>query len=289
MRLNKKQILFIIILVVFVLFFVFGKNQLKTIGVSINILFLENGWRPLTIFTAEPTKEEFFIESPSGRDLTIHIYSPKKGGDSAMVIYTPFINKGLDDPRLINLADTFARAGFVVAVPWRYEEQKIISTKDIDDVVATSLFVKEKFNTEKVGLFGISYGNGPTIIASTHPQIKDFISFIISFSGYYNIESALNFIITKEADPYSKEILAKTLEYYKTDQKTFLKETEFKELKNQLSPSSFKNEISADMFIAHSANDKYIPYTESLQMKDELSKYMPITFAFSSFFEHGAY
>ena len=118
--------------------------RLKTIATTINLLIPKGDWRPLEIFSRKPIKEELVIESLSGRKLTIQIWRPEKPAKKsspALIIYMPIIDGASDDPRLMNLANTFARAGFVVASPWRSEDPFIMNLKDIDDVVSTVLFL----------------------------------------------------------------------------------------------------------------------------------------------------
>ncbi len=296
--LNKKTSFILAIVVMTVAFSFYFWPQislgLKTVGVTINLLIPKGNWRPLELFTKKPIREEFFIESSSGRKLTLNIYQPKKSQElkTAIIIYTPFIGAGLDDFRLVNLANTFARAGFIVAVPWRSEDHLIISTKDAEDVISVALFLKNKseLKTNKIGLWGISYGNGPMIVASVDSRIKDFISFIVSFAGYYDFQSALEFVVSGDSDPYAKEILNKTLKYYNTDEETFLRGTEFEKLKKGLSPSSLIDQLTADFFITHSIDDRYIPYTESIKLADALRlRSGQVTFALTTVFEHGAY
>ncbi len=296
-----------VIATVFVFYFLTQISVgLKTIGVTVNLLIPKGDWRPLEIFTKKPIQEEHLIESLSNRMLTIHLYRPKslsQKPQTVMVINSPFIEKGLDDPRLVNLAQTFARAGFVVAVPLADKNRLVISKKDIEDVVATVLFLKEKpeFNAATFGLFGISYGNGPVIAAAADERIRELVRFIISFGGYYDLQNTLEFIQTGryaykdiqgvlEPDPYTRKVLDATLDYYQTDEETFRHGSQFAELKRELSPSVLIDQLTADFFITHSTDDPYIPYTESIQLADALlDRGIPVTFSLTGIFEHGTY
>lgn len=279
--------------------------RLKTIGVSFNLLIPVGKWRPLELLTQSPIREEHRIESTSGRALTVHVYRPKaqpKKPRTAMIIYTPFIGGGLDDPRLVNLASTFTRAGFIIAVPWRDQDRLVISAKDIDDVVSTALFIttQQELNVDALGFFGISYGAGPVIAAATDQQLRDSTRFIISFGGYYDFQHVLDFILTGrysyqdiektiEPHPYGREILDATLSYYNVEAETFRAGTEFETLRQILSPSNVVQRINTEVFIAHSTDDRYIPYTESMRLAETLGERVPVTFALTTIFEHGTY
>ena len=272
---------------------------------ALNLLIPRGDWRPLEIFTRKPIREEQVIRSLSGRQLRIQVWRPKipaKKSISAMIIYIPFIDGGPDDPRIMNLANTFARAGFVVAVPWRSEDPFIMNLKDIDDVVSSVLFLKDsaRLKVDYYGLFGISSGNGPVIAAAADPRIKDSVGFIISFAGYYDLQNVLRFVMTGQysyrditgtIEPhfYTRELLAKTIDYYNTDEELFLTGPEFEKLRQGLSPFRFVDALKADFFIIHSTDDTMIPYTESMRLADALKERAPVHFTLNAVFEHGTY
>ena len=279
--------------------------RLKTMATALNLLIPRGDWRPLEIFTRTPTREEQVIRSLSGRQLRIRVWRPKKPAkksSSALIIYAPFIEGSLDDPRLINLADTFARAGFVVAAPWRGEDPFIVNLKDTEDVVSTVFFLRDNTQLEigYYGLFGISAYNGPVIAAAADPKIKDSIGFIISFAGYYDIQNVLRFVLTGqyshrdimgtiEPHSFSQKILAKQLDYYNTDSESFLTGQEFEKLRRGLSPSSFVDQLKAEFFIIHSTDDAMIPYTESMRLAEALEQRVPVHLILTAVFEHGTY
>lgn len=268
--------------------------QLKAFHVTTNLLVPDGGWRPLEVLTKKPTQEERAIKSLSGRGLNVRLYLPASAAEepiSVMVIYTPFIGGGPDDSRLTNLAETFARAGFVVAVPWREEERLVASPQDIEDIISTVLFLKEKpdLRIKKLGLLGISYGSGPVIVAAADDKLRESIDFVVSFSGYYDLESALQFIIDGKSSPYAREILDTTLKYHNTDEETFAAGEEFAELRKMLSPSSVVDNLAAEFFIVHSLDDPYIPYSESERLSRALKDRVPTTLTLLGFLEHGTY
>lgn len=279
--------------------------RLKTVGVSLNLLIPQGAWRPLELLTRAPILEEHQFQSQAGRTITTHVYVPKsrpRAPKTAMVIYVPLAGGGLNDPRLVNLAKTFANIGFVTAVPWRQEDQLIIGLKDVDDVVSTALFLinQQELNIDRLGLFGISYGAGPVIAAATDQRLRDKLHFIVSFNGYYDLLHMLDFILTGrysykniegvlEPDPYTREILNAALAYYNTDEETLRAGAEFETLRKVISPSHTVHQIETDFFIAHSTDDRVIPYTESMRLRDALISRVPVTFNLTTVFEHGTY
>lgn len=276
---------------------------LKTVAVAVNVLVPQGDWRPLQWLTKTPLQEKQEIQSVDGRTLTLYIYRPAaKKPRSALVIYTPLIGPGPQDPRLINLADTFVRSGFVAVIPWRLEDQQIITPKDVGDVVSTALFLKNhpELKIENLGLMGLSYGNGPVIAGAVDPRIKDKVSFVVSFGGYYDLLNAARFVATGdfsygiieghlEPDGYARDILKKTLAYHGLAEENFLENAEFAELRRILSPSNYIERSATEFFILHSIDDHYIPYTESMRLRDALNGRVPTHFALTTIFKHGDY
>lgn len=274
----------------------------KSLAVVINLLIPTGSWRPLELFTRDPIKETHIL-SVIDDNLIIPSYIPRKPADTAMIIYTPFIGGGAEDLRLLNLANTFTRAGFLTVTPFRENKELIVSASDKEDVIAAAKFILNKYpEIKNLGIFGISYGNGPAITASADPRIKESVKFIISFSGFYDFDSTINFIKTGKYSykdisgqinphPYALEILGNSAKKYNLNLNEFLDSAALKNIGREISPSLAAGQLMADFFILHSTDDAYIPYTESMRLHDELrDRPNAITeFALTTVFEHGVY
>ncbi len=284
-----------------------GRAAVMTPVVFLNVMVQTGEWRPLNLVTRRPTVEEHAIESPSGRKLTLRIWIPRpllglKPGTRtpAALIYTPFIGGGLEDPRLVNLADAFSRAGIASLTLWDDDDSLVASERDIQDVVAAFQFLAAHpaVRREALGLVGISYGNGPVILAAADPAIREDVRFIVSHAGYYNLENVLRFIMTGEyeygeirgkAEPnrYGHEILSRTLERLGVDDAAAKAFTEspkdfeknlralpkLRELAQHLSPARVIGELRADrIYLIHATDDTFIPYTESMRLRDAFTR-----------------
>jgi dipeptidyl aminopeptidase/acylaminoacyl peptidase len=208
-----------------------------------------------------------------------------------MIIYTPFIGGGLEDERLVNLAETWARAGFVVAVPWRESDTLIVSTKDIEDLVVTIEYVAENFNVKQVGLFGISYGAGPTFAAAADSRVRDVVPFVISLNGYGDLNEVIRFISTGE---YSYGEIAGTLTPHSYPgeilEATLQAGIRLNRLGDALSPIEQLEQVDADIYIVHSTADIFIPYTESMRLHDAARREgLKSKLLLTEFVEHGTY
>ncbi|MCH8986739.1 hypothetical protein IIA94_01050 [Patescibacteria group bacterium] len=313
------MVLFFIVILFFVILVVPKIPQVatafKTAALWINIAIPEGGWRPLDLFTPAPILEKHSIESESLRTLMMHLYLPATMDTSgAIIIYTPFVGGGIEDPRLVNVAKSFARAGFAVLLSSRTGDKLIMSAKDIEDVVSLFLFLEKhpRINQNRIGLLGISYGAGPVIIAAADARIQDRVRFVVSMSGYYDFENSLRFIVTgqysykniqRQSEPsaFTQEIVRNSFERHGINKELFesfvAQPNRFEELFQnspkiqefglRLSPSEVIDDIKTRFLIIHSTEDLLIPHTESIRLADALKGRVPVYFTLLSMLEHG--
>lgn len=149
--------------------------------------------------TRDPLIEEVEFQ---GRERIIEadLYRPAdEEKHSAVLLNHGVVDTGKKDFRLVSLAKTLARAGFVVLVPAfeRMKEFKV-GPKDIEEIVESFQYLLTLPCTlpQKAGMIGFSYGAGPTLLAATRPEIKSKVKFLVSFGGYYDLKNVIKFITT---------------------------------------------------------------------------------------------
>jgi len=268
-------------------------------AVAINLLVPEGEGRPLLWITGEPKVTEVTVNEYGTGDLKAKLWQPKQRAEVAMVIYTPFVGGGVNDARLINLAETWARAGYVVAVPWRENKDLVVSSEDIEDVAKTVELLQTKVSA--VGLFGISYGSGPTIAVAAKDDGNN-IPFVVSLNGFYDLNNFVRFITTgqysygdivgqREPHLYTSEILDNTLAAAgSNDLASFMASKSYAEMHRSLSPALWADNLTAEVFIIHSTDDSFIPFTESVRLHDHLRVSGQTTrLVLTDVIEHGTY
>jgi dienelactone hydrolase len=129
------------------------------------------------------------------------------------------VDTGKNDPRLRRFAEILCRSGFVILVPdFKGMRSFHIAPSDVAEVqVAFESFISMKKYTlpESCGLFGFSYGSGPTMIAASRPAIRQKVRFIVSFGGYYDLRNVLSYIATGIFEFGGKRHFRKPQEYGK--------------------------------------------------------------------------
>jgi len=281
--------------------------------------------------------KKIIVEHPQieieGEKLETNLYRPGGGKKRTALVCVHGVNElGKDDPRLENLAKTFARAGFVVLVPGLPDMSPgKLNPKVISEIEASIRYISGRADIVrqvKLGIFGFSVGSGPTIIAASRLQNQIPVSFLISFGGYYDIAEVIRYSTTGhfsyqrkdffiEPDPESRwffvryyadflknqndaDILRQITQIKISDPGSDVSglsdrlspegksifnlltnadpqrvgelienlPAELQSFVRGLNPKEQVEQLSANLFIIHSANDNVIPYTQSLELRN---------------------
>jgi pimeloyl-ACP methyl ester carboxylesterase len=119
--------------------------------------------------------------------------------EAALVLVPGVVPEGKDDPRLVALAQTLARARFAVLVPdiVSLRAQKV-SPDDVRAIAATITWLAScgKPQAPSVGVMAISYAAGPAILAALGPQAAPRVRFLVAIGGYYDLTAVVTFFTT---------------------------------------------------------------------------------------------
>lgn len=179
--------------------------------------FESRGW--LDRWTEPPRTTGVAFQGPSGL-VQADLYEPPSGAAKAGILLNHgVVDTGKDDPRLKRFAEILCRAGFLVFVPeFRGMRSFRVSSDDVGEIQAAYeafLSRAEKRGPLPCGLFGFSYGAGPTLIAASRPGIRAKVKFLVSFGGYYDVKNVLSFMATGRFEYDGKKYFRKPHEYGK--------------------------------------------------------------------------
>jgi len=189
----------------------------STLFLSELLNFESKGW--LGKWTPPPIIKEVSYNGPKG-PVTADLYLPEAGRQyPGILLNHGVVDTGKNDPRLRRFAEILCRSGFVVFVPDFKEMRSFrVAPSDIDEVqVAFENLVslRNYILPGSCGLFGFSYGSGPTMIAASRPIIREKVRFIVSFGGYYNLRNVLSCIATGNFEFEGRRYFRKPQEYGK--------------------------------------------------------------------------
>ena len=133
-------------------------------------------------------------------DIPARLYRPA-GTIRRAAILTPGVHAmGIDEPRLRGLAGDLAASGVAVltiALPDLVRYRFTIESVDQIEDAASWLAAQPALAPDgKVGLMGISFAGGLSVVASGRPAVRDKIAFVFSFGGHGDLPRVLRYLCT---------------------------------------------------------------------------------------------
>lgn len=257
--------------------------------------------KPLHLLTNQPKHEQVKF----GDGIVADLFLPGRVEENPAIILAMGVRTNeKDKPTLLGFANTLTRLGYVVIWP-RLEDldKEIVKYEKPQTFVESFRYLEKRPEVDKnrISFVGFSVGSSITMVATEDQSINDQVQSLIFFGGYYNIYDYLKALATKsmvvdgqniswnpseDGVNHAKGILEK--EGLKLEQ--FEKVEEIPEpQKNALlrfSPDQRIENYKAPIFILHEKADNYVPFVESIKLKQALDGKVPVAFHLANLFEH---
>ena len=135
-------------------------------------------------------------------DVPAQFYQPE-GTYTRSVLLIPGIHSmGIDEPRLVGLARDLAGSGLMVmtmALPDLQRYQITLEATDaIEDAVAWMAKRRDLAPDGKVGIVGVSFAGGLSIVAAGREAIRDKVSYVVAFGGHGDLPRVMRYLATGE-------------------------------------------------------------------------------------------
>ena len=116
-----------------------------------------------------------------------------------VVVLIPGVHRdGIDESRLVGLAEDLAATGYGVLTIAAPDLQKFKITPQVTDVIEDAVrwtSEQPQFQTKgKIGLIGISFSGGLSIVAAGRESIRDRVAFVMSFGGHGDLARAMHYL-----------------------------------------------------------------------------------------------
>jgi hypothetical protein len=154
-------------------------------------------WRA-SAFSREP-----LIRVPT-RDGSVpaRFYRPA-GGLARTVLLVPGVHRdGIDEARLVGLAEDLAATGFGVLTIAAPDLQRYKVTPQVTDVIEDAVkwaSAQTQYAPDgKVGLVGISFSGGLSVVAAGRNTIRDRVAFVMSFGGHGDLARVMHYLCSGE-------------------------------------------------------------------------------------------
>ena len=141
------------------------------------------------------------IRSVSSGRILGDLYWPGDEAQAALVLVLGAVEDGKNDPRLIAVANSFARARFTVLVP----EISGLNTQHLSAehaqpiaqaIQALAACTASTNESGSIGVAAISYAGGPALLAALDPATGAHIRFALIIGGYFDTEAMITFATT---------------------------------------------------------------------------------------------
>lgn len=155
------------------------------------------GWRTYP-FTREP---DTWVPTRAGH-IPARVYQPT-GRARRTVLLMPGVHRdGINESRLVGLADDLAETGYRVVTVAAPDLQKFKVTPAVTDVIEDAIgwtSEQPQFRTDgKIGVLGISFTGGLAIVAAGRASVRDRVAFVMSFGGHGDLSRAMHYLTSGE-------------------------------------------------------------------------------------------
>ncbi len=138
------------------------------------------------------------IATPAG-PIRARLYIPKGMANApGMVIVHGVHHLGIDEPRLVAFARAMSASGIRILTP------ELLSLADYHvesgaiALIGYSARSLSESLGQKVGVLGISFGGGLSLLAASDPRFEPYIRFVVSVGAHDDLERVSQFFITNQ-------------------------------------------------------------------------------------------
>jgi pimeloyl-ACP methyl ester carboxylesterase len=137
--------------------------------------------------------------------LRAKLYTPTTHTEEALLL-TPGVNAlGIDEPRLVGFARNLAATGFIVLTPElpdlsRYQ----ITPRSTDMIEDAAVWFSNRTDLtrgHRIGLAGISFAGGLSVVASGRSSLHGRLRFVFSFGGHANFQRVVRYLCSGVEPP----------------------------------------------------------------------------------------
>lgn len=140
--------------------------------------------------------EPITLSAPQG-PIRAKLYTPVSVQHPPAIVVVPGLHRlGIEEPRLTSFAQSMAETGVEVLTPqvdaladYRVEPQSI-------DVIGRSAQeLAQRAGAKQVGVLGLSFAGGLSLMAASDPKYADQISFVVAVGGQDDVERVEHYLV----------------------------------------------------------------------------------------------
>ena len=169
----------------------------------------------LANLTSHPVKEVLTeVPTPSG-PIRARLYIPGDGRDAPGIVLVHGVHHlGIEDPRLVAFARALSSSGLRVLTPelssladYRVDQSSI-------ELIGYSACMLSASVGQKVGVLGLSFSGGLSLLAAADPRFRPYIRFVVSVGAHDDLERVSQFFLTNTIERPNGSIFRITAHEY---------------------------------------------------------------------------
>jgi dienelactone hydrolase len=197
------------------------RGRTKAVGAGAALLLIalwaSNGYFRAAAFVVQAAGMQGFARTAAGfetgkfdeRTLTVpwrggqlraRVYIPRGASDRAMLLVPGVHAAGVDEPRLVQFARDLASVRHTVLITELTDlTQYRLSPRTTDMIEDAALWLSNQRDLARdghVGMMGISFAGGLSIVAASRPGLRDRVAFVMSFGGHGDLPRTLRYLCT---------------------------------------------------------------------------------------------
>src|SRR5262245_14691815 len=155
-------------------------------------------------FVADPILQ---IPTRHGR-VDARLYRPTSGRPRRAVTLVPGVHMdGIRESRLVGLAEDLAASGFTVLTVASPDLQRFSITPQSTDIIEDAALwlaagqdgAPPPADDGKIGMLGISFSGGLSIVAAGRPRLRDKVDYVMSFGGHGDLQRVMRYLCSGNA------------------------------------------------------------------------------------------
>ena len=154
-------------------------------------------WRA-SAFTRDP---EITVPTRGGA-IPGRFFRPARQTRRTLVLIPGVHRDGINESRLVGLAEDLAATGFGVLTVAAPDLQRFKITPAVTDTIEDAVrwaSEQPQLRTDgKIGIVGISFSGGLSIVAAGRDSIRDRVAFVMSFGGHGDLARAMHYLTSGE-------------------------------------------------------------------------------------------
>jgi dienelactone hydrolase len=190
--------------------FVLARPFLFGLSFVIRAADLKGVARRAAEFETQPWSEREATAVSARSEIHGRLYEPARWLNRATVLTSGLHPAGIDEPRLVGLARQLAASGIAVFTPDIAELSHFTITPAITDRIEDSAQWLASHTAarrgQEVGLIGISFSGGLSIVAAGRESLQGRVAYVLSFGGHDDLPRVLRYLCTGIEPPHPREV-----------------------------------------------------------------------------------